>query len=106
MQKKKIGCDSLSCPGVHLQATSSTGCDDILIERLSLDIEPEDVAEDSPLFGAGLGLDSVDALEIAIAIETEFECEVTDENMQVFRSVNTVVDFILANKSNSDREDA
>ncbi len=79
---------------------------DVLIDRLSLDIEPEDVAEDSPLFGAGLGLDSVDALEIAIAIETEFGCEVTDEDMQVFRSVNTVVDFILANKSNSDREDA
>lgn len=79
---------------------------EVLIERLSLDIEPEDVAEDSPLFGAGLGLDSVDALEIAVAIETEFGCEVTDEDMQVFRSVNTVVDFIQADKANSEMEDA
>ena len=66
----------------------------VLIERLNLPLEPDEIADDSPLFGAGLGLDSVDALEIAVAIEVEFGCEVTDEDMQVFRSVNTVVDFI------------
>lgn len=66
----------------------------VLIERLSLQLEPEEIANDSPLFGSGLGLDSVDALEIAIAVETEFGVPITDEDLHAFRSVNTILDFI------------
>ena len=66
----------------------------VLVERLSLQLEPEEIANDSPLFGSGLGLDSVDALEIAIAIETEFGVPITDEDLHAFRSINTVLDFI------------
>ncbi|WP_349368703.1 phosphopantetheine-binding protein [Salinarimonas sp.] len=73
----------------------------LLIERLNLELEPEDVADDTPLFGAGLGLDSIDALEIALAIETEFKCEVSDDQMQVLRSINTVVDFIQQSRASS-----
>ena len=69
----------------------------VLIERLSLPLEPGDIAEDSPLFGTGLGLDSVDALEIAVAVESEFGVAITDEDMHAFRSVNTVADYIQAN---------
>jgi len=67
----------------------------ILIERLSLPLEPDEIAEDSTLFGLGLGLDSVDALEIVVGVEQEFDISITDEDMQVFRSVNTIVDFII-----------
>lgn len=66
----------------------------VLIKRLSLQLEVEEIADDSPLFGSGLGLDSVDALEIAIAVETEFGVPITDEDLHAFRSINTVVDFI------------
>jgi len=66
----------------------------VLIERLSLQLEPEEIANDSPLLGSGLGLDSADALEIAIAVETEFGVSITDEDLHAFRSVNTVLDFI------------
>ena len=66
----------------------------VLIERLSLQLEPEEISDDSPLFGAGLGLDSVDALEVAIAVETEFGVPITDDDMHAFRSINTVADFI------------
>lgn len=72
----------------------------LLIERLNLELDPEDVADDTPLFGAGLGLDSIDALEIALAIETEFDCAVSDDQMQILRSVNTVVDFIQQSQAN------
>ncbi|WP_310452584.1 acyl carrier protein [Sulfuritalea sp.] len=68
----------------------------VLIERLSLQLEVDEIADDSPLFGSGLGLDSVDALEIAIAVETEFGVAITDEDLHAFRSVNTVLDFIEA----------
>ncbi len=67
----------------------------ILIERLKLNLSPEDIADNSPLFGLGLQLDSIDALEIVVGIEQEFKISITDEDMQVFRSVNTIADFIL-----------
>ena len=78
----------------------------LLIERLNLEYEPEDLADDTPLFSAGIGLDSIDALEIALAIETEFGCEVTVEDMHVFRSVNSVVDFIQQSTKSSSGEAA
>lgn len=65
-----------------------------IINRLMLQLEPDEIAEDSPLFGSGLGLDSVDALEIVVTVESEFGVSITDEDMQAFRSINTVVDFI------------
>lgn len=77
---------------------------ELLIERLNLDYSPEGLSDDTPLFGAGLGLDSIDALEIALAIETEFECEVSDEDMHVFRSINSVVDFIQLSQNQSNKE--
>jgi acyl carrier protein len=67
----------------------------ILVERLRLNLSPEDIADNSPLFGLGLQLDSIDALEIVVGIEQEFKISITDEDMQVFRSVNTIADFIL-----------
>lgn len=68
---------------------------EILIEKLSLQFEPDEITEDSPLFGGGLGLDSVDALEIVVAVEEKFDVSITDEDMAVFRSINTIGDFII-----------
>lgn len=67
----------------------------LIIERLRLPLEPDEISEDASLFGLGLGLDSVDALEIVVGVEQEFGIAITDEDMQVFRSINTIVDFIL-----------
>ncbi len=66
----------------------------LLIDRLSLQLDVDEIADDSPLFGSGLGLDSVDALEVAISVETEFGVAITDEDLHAFRSINTVLDFI------------
>lgn len=66
----------------------------LLIDRLSLQLEVDEIADDSPLFGSGLGLDSVDALEVAISVETEFGVSITDDDLHAFRSINTVLDFI------------
>lgn len=69
----------------------------IIIERLNLDLSIEEIDDDSPLFGMGLGLDSIDSLELVVGVEDEFEVQIMDEDIEAFLSVNALVDFILHN---------
>jgi len=67
-----------------------------LIQRLSLPFEADDLHEDISLIGSGLGLDSLDALEVILGIEQEFNVKVEEGNIAILRSINTIVDYILA----------
>ena len=69
-----------------------------LIQRLSLPYTPEDLHEDVSLIGSGLGLDSLDALEVILGMEQEFDVKVEEGNIAVLRSINTMVDYILENQ--------
>ena len=75
----------------------------LIIEALMLeDTTPEQIVDDAPLFGEGLGLDSIDALELAIAIDKRFgvKIEAEDErNREIFRSVSSLAAHIAANKT-------
>jgi acyl carrier protein len=70
---------------------------ELLIERLKFeDMTPEDIGDDDPLFAGGLGLDSIDALEIVVMLETEFGIKVKNENSarDYFRSVSTLATLV------------
>ena len=70
-----------------------------LVERLDLDRRSDEIPDDCLLFGIGLGLDSVDALEILVAVESEFGIRVEDSDMHEIRSVNSIVDMVLSRQS-------
>ena len=70
-----------------------------LIERLGLDRHSDEIPDDCLLFGVGLGLDSVDALEIVVAVEGEFGIRVGDDDMREIRSINSIVDLILSRRN-------
>lgn len=67
----------------------------VIIERLNLNVDVNFVDDDSPLFGMGLGLDSIDALELVVGIEEEFDISIENEDLQVFLSVNTIADYVM-----------
>jgi acyl carrier protein len=73
---------------------------DLIVRRLKLDIDPATIENDAPLFGDGLGLDSIDALELVLGLEQEFGIKVQDEEVGVkaFASVNALCDFIEQKK--------
>ena len=73
-----------------------------IIEALSLeDITPDDIDADAPLFGSGLGLDSIDALELIVLIEKKYGIKLQDptKSKEVFKSVNVMAQFIAENRT-------
>lgn len=70
----------------------------LIINSLELeDISIDDIVDDEPLFGEGLGLDSIDALELGMALKKEFDLNLSknkEENRKYFYSVKTIADFV------------
>jgi len=69
----------------------------LIIESLNLEgMRPEMIEDEAPLFGEGLGLDSVDALELVVALEKEFGIRIKSQEIgrEVFSSVSTLSHFI------------
>jgi acyl carrier protein len=67
-----------------------------IVRCLKMPIAPEEIADDVPLFGQGLGLDSIDALELVLELQRSFNVAVSDEQMgqRVLRDVRSIVEFI------------
>jgi acyl carrier protein len=75
----------------------------LLISELNLeDITPDDIDASAPLFRDGLGLDSIDALELAVVLDKKYGIKIksSDErNKQIFSSLNALTDFITDNRT-------
>ncbi len=73
-----------------------------IIEVLNLEgMKPEDIDENAPLFGGGLGIDSIDALELIVLMEKNYGVKLAnaEEGKSVFRSVRVMADYIAANRT-------
>lgn len=71
-----------------------------IVRSLRLPIKAEEIADGVPLFGEGLGLDSIDVLELVLELERSFGVSITDEatGARVLRTVNTIAEFVEANR--------
>ena len=71
-----------------------------LVRSLRLPMQPDEIGDSMPLFGEGLGLDSIDVLELVLEIERTFGVTIADQDtgMRVLRSVDTIAAFIEASR--------
>ena len=72
-----------------------------IVAQLNLqDVRPDDIGNDEPLFNEGLGLDSIDALELIVLMQQQYKIKLasSDEGPKVFRTVRTMAEYITANK--------
>jgi acyl carrier protein len=73
-----------------------------IIAALNLEeVKPEDIDVDAPLFGEGLGLDSIDALELIVLMEKNYGIKLKDpsQGKEIFKSVHTMADYIDKNRT-------
>jgi acyl carrier protein len=68
----------------------------LIVERLKLQVDPYSIDPSAPLFGEGLGLDSIDALELVLGVEQEFGVKIEDQEVgsQALASVESLVAFV------------
>lgn len=65
------------------------------------DVEPEEIEDDAPLFVEGLGLDSIDALELSVALESKYGINISDSETAraAFASIDTLSEFVASNRT-------
>ena len=73
-----------------------------ILEALSLDeMKPEEIDDNAPLFGEGLGLDSIDALELIVLMEKQYGIKLSNpaEGKEVFKPINVMAEYIAKNRT-------
>lgn len=79
----------------------------MIVQTLMLkDVQPQEIDVDAPLFAEGLGLDSIDALELAVEIGRRYKVQIKSDderNREIFRSVRTLAAFIAEEKTRLER---
>ncbi len=73
----------------------------LLVEALNLDIAPETIDPEAPLYGEGLGLDSIDILEVALVVSQRYGFQLKsdeEDNVRIFKSLASLAEHIGANR--------
>lgn len=74
----------------------------LIVEALNLDVAPGDIQPEAPLFGDGLGLDSIDVLEVALVVSKRFGFQLradNEDNVRIFTSLQTLTEHIIAQRT-------
>ena len=74
----------------------------LIVSALNLDISPEEIQPDAPLYGEGLGLDSIDILEVALVVSKHFGFQLRSDNadnVRIFGSLASLTEHIAANRT-------
>ena len=74
----------------------------LIVEALNLDVVPADIKADDPLYGDGLGLDSIDVLEIALVVSKRYGLQLradNDDNHRIFSSLASLADYIAQHRA-------
>lgn len=75
---------------------------ELIVTALNLDLAPGDIEADAPLFGEGLGLDSIDVLEIALVISKRYGFQLrsdNEDNLRIFSSLRTLTTHIASQRT-------
>lgn len=75
---------------------------ELIVSSLNLDVIPEEIQADTPLYGEGLGLDSIDILEVALVVSKRFGFQLradNADNVKIFSSLGSLTQHIAANKT-------
>lgn len=73
----------------------------LIVEGLDLDVDPAGITPDSPIFGDGLGLDSIDALELGLLLSEKYHVTITPgdkKNHEIFSSLRALSQYVEANR--------
>ena len=94
--------------GINQKPTSASAADlqrevaELMVESLNLEVAPDQIAPDAALYGEGLGLDSIDVLEVDLVVSKRYGLQLranSENNRQVFSSLRSLADYIAANRT-------
>lgn len=74
---------------------------ELIVQALNLDVKADDIEADAPLYGDGLGLDSIDILEVALVVSKRYGLQLraeSEDNHRIFSSLRSLVDHISAHR--------
>jgi acyl carrier protein len=89
---------SAASAGAELQREISA----LFVQALNLDVSPQDIDPQAPLYGEGLGLDSIDILEVALIVSKKYGVQLradSQENQKIFRSLQSLADYIATQRT-------
>ena len=75
---------------------------DLIVSAPNLDLDPGNIEPDAPLFGEGLGLDSIDVLEVALVVSKRYGFQLrsdNDDNVRIFSSLRTLAAHIASQRT-------